>query len=78
MLSDARQKAGAFKTAFHADITLLTKDGSSKSETMDRGKGTAVESSSLTIQRLVVCRPSQMGAEFFDRRFFKRLQIRQL
>ena len=50
--SDARQKAGALKTAFHADITLLMKDGSSKSETMDRGKVTAVDSSSLTIQRL--------------------------
>jgi len=48
---DAQQKAGTFKTAFHADITLLMKDGSSKSETMDRGNVTAVDSSSLTIQR---------------------------
>jgi hypothetical protein len=49
--SDAQQKAGAFKTAFHADITLLMKDGSSKSETMDRGKVTAVDAGSITILR---------------------------
>ncbi len=48
---DAQQKAGTFKTAFHADITLLMKDGSSKSETMDRGKVTAVDAGSITILR---------------------------
>lgn len=45
-------RVGPFRTAIHADIALSMKDKSSKSETMDRGKVTAVDSSSLTISRL--------------------------
>ena len=44
-------RVGPFRTAIHADISLLLKDKSSKSETMDRGKVTAIDSSSLTISR---------------------------
>jgi hypothetical protein len=44
-------RVGPFRTAVHADISLLLKDGSTKSETMDRGKVTAISSSSLTIAR---------------------------
>ena len=45
-------RVGPFRTAIHADISLLLKDKSSKSETMDRGKVTAISASSLTISRL--------------------------
>jgi preprotein translocase subunit YajC len=44
-------RVGPFRTAVHADISLLMKDSSTKSETMDRGKVTAISSSSLTIAR---------------------------
>jgi hypothetical protein len=45
-------RVGPFRTAIHADISLLMRDKSSKNETMDRGKVTAISSSSLTIERL--------------------------
>jgi hypothetical protein len=45
-------RVGPFRTAIHADISLLMKDASNKSETMDRGKVTAISSSSITIERL--------------------------
>lgn len=44
-------RVGPFRTAIHADISLLMKDSSNKSETMDRGKVTAISSSSITIER---------------------------
>jgi hypothetical protein len=44
-------RVGPFRTAIHADISLLMRDQSSKSETMDRGKVTAISSSSITIER---------------------------
>jgi hypothetical protein len=44
-------RVGPFRTAIHADISLVLRDKSSKSETMDRGKVTAISSSSLTIAR---------------------------
>ncbi len=44
-------RVGPFRTAIHADISLLLKDKSSKSETMDRGQVTAIDASSLTIKR---------------------------
>jgi hypothetical protein len=45
-------RVGPFRTAIHADIALSMKDKSTKNETMDRGKVTAINSSSLTIQRV--------------------------
>jgi hypothetical protein len=45
-------RVGPFRTAIHADISLSMKDSSTKSETMDRGKVTAISSSSITIERL--------------------------
>jgi hypothetical protein len=44
-------RVGPFRTAVHAEISLWLKDGSTKSETMDRGKVTSISSSSLTITR---------------------------
>jgi hypothetical protein len=44
-------RVGPFRTAVHADISLLMRDSSSKSETMDRGQVTSISSSSLTIAR---------------------------
>lgn len=44
-------RVGPFRTAIHADISLLMKDKSTKSETMDRGKVTAISSNSITIER---------------------------
>jgi riboflavin synthase alpha subunit len=49
---ETTDRVGPFRTAIHADISLLLKDSSTKSETMDRGKVTAISSSSLTIARL--------------------------
>jgi riboflavin synthase alpha subunit len=50
--ADAQKKAEEWAGVIHADISLLLKDGSSKSETMDRGKVTAVDPTSITILRV--------------------------
>ena len=50
--ADQPKRVGPFAGAIHADVTAQLKDGSSVSAQLDRGKVTAVDSSSLTIQRL--------------------------
>jgi uncharacterized protein DUF5666 len=52
--AQAQDRVRAFAKAVHADITLLMKDGSSKSETADRGKVAALDANAgtMTIDRL--------------------------
>jgi hypothetical protein len=49
----AQDRVRAFAKAVHADITLLMKDGSSKSETADRGRVAALDANAgtMTIDR---------------------------
>src|SRR5712691_11370203 len=47
----AAKHVGPFAGAIHADVTAQLKDGSTACETMDRGKVTAVDASSITILR---------------------------
>ena len=51
--ADSGKRVGPFAGAYHADVTVLLKDGSSASAQLDRGKVTAVDSSSLTLARFV-------------------------
>jgi riboflavin synthase alpha subunit len=51
--ADSGKRVGPFAGAIHADVTALLKDGSSASAKLDRGKVTAVDSTSLTLERFV-------------------------
>jgi hypothetical protein len=49
--ADNGKRVGPFAGALHADIAVLFVDGSTKDYALDRGKVTAADDSSLTLQR---------------------------
>jgi len=61
MAAQAQDRVRAFAKAVHGDITLLLKDGSTKSETADRGRVSALDADAGT---MTVDRPDKQSISF--------------